>query len=168
MFQDEARFGRITDPRRCWAPKGCRPTVKKQVVREYTYAYAALCPADGVCDTLILPVMNAEAMNCFLAEVARRHPDEMLLMVYDGAPCHSPGALQLPENLLVLTLPPYSPELNPVEILWDHLRETFFPNLAFESMNHLEVQLVLALRHAESDRPTVRSLASFPWIISSL
>jgi hypothetical protein len=168
MFQDEARFGRITDPRQCWAPMGCRPIVKKQIIREYTYAYAAVSPADGTCHTLILPVMNAEAMNCFLAEVAKRHADELILMIYDGAPCHSITALNLPSNILVLSLPPYSPELNPVEALWDHLRENFFPNLSFDSMDELEAQLVHALCCTEADPSTVLSIASYPWIVSSL
>ncbi len=95
MFQDEARFGRINDPRRCWSPKGMRPTVGKQIIREYTYAYGAVSPRDGVSDFLILPVMTAVAMEIFLEEVARRHADEYILMIYDGAPCHSPGALSI-------------------------------------------------------------------------
>ena len=53
MFQDEARFGRINDPKRCWCRKGFRPTVGKQIVREYTYAYGAFSPKDGIADFLI-------------------------------------------------------------------------------------------------------------------
>lgn len=85
MFQDEARFGRINDPRRCWAPRGCRPEVGMQIVREYTYALGAVSPQDGALDTLVLPVVTAEAMSIFLAEVARRHPQEFILMFLDGA-----------------------------------------------------------------------------------
>ena len=55
MFQDEARFGRTSDPRRCWAPPGVRPVVSSQIVREYEYAFAALSPHDGVLDTLAAP-----------------------------------------------------------------------------------------------------------------
>jgi len=54
MFQDESRFGRITDPKRCWAPKGIRPVINKQMIREYTYAYGAFSPLDGRNDLLIL------------------------------------------------------------------------------------------------------------------
>ena len=50
MFQDEARFGRINDPKRCWSPKRTRPTVGKQIIREYTYAYGAVSPRDGAAD----------------------------------------------------------------------------------------------------------------------
>jgi hypothetical protein len=81
MFQDEARFGRINDPRRCWAPKGIRPEVGRQIVREYSYAFGAVSPRDGTLDSLVLPVVTAEAMSIFLAEVARRHPEEFILHV---------------------------------------------------------------------------------------
>ncbi len=82
-FQDEARFGRITDPRRCWAPLRMRPAVKKQIVREYTYLYGAFCPQDGTADTLILPFMDTECMQIFIDEIGRRHIDELVLMVTD-------------------------------------------------------------------------------------
>lgn len=105
MFQDEARFGRMSDPSRCWAPPGVRPQVGYQLIGEFTYAYGAVSPLDGVSDFLILPYMTAEVMNFFLAEVARRHAQEYILMLYDGAPCHSPTALAIPENMMVKTLP---------------------------------------------------------------
>jgi hypothetical protein len=66
MFQDEARFGRINDPRRCWAPSGIRPEVPCQIVREYTYVYAAASPHDGTLDSLVLPEVNGEMMSIFL------------------------------------------------------------------------------------------------------
>ena len=121
MFQDEARFGRINDPKRCWSPKRTRPTVGKQIIREYTYAYGAVSPRDGAADFLILPVMTAVAMKVFLDELARRHDGQYILMIYDGAPCHSPGALNIPDTMTVRTLPPYSPQLNPVENIWDDM-----------------------------------------------
>jgi hypothetical protein len=70
MFEDEARFGRISNPRNCWAPKGTRPVAPLQFVREYTYAYAAVSPYDGVLDSLMLPDVNAESMSIFLSKVA--------------------------------------------------------------------------------------------------
>jgi hypothetical protein len=63
MFQDEGRFARISSPRRCWAPRGVRPSVPCQIVREYTYAYVAASPHDGVMDSLVLPQVNAQAMS---------------------------------------------------------------------------------------------------------
>jgi hypothetical protein len=115
MFQDEARFGRINDPRRGWAPKGFRPEVGMQIVREYTYAFGAVSPQDGTLDSLVLPVVTAEAMSIFLEEVARRQPEEFILMFLDGAGWHRANNLAVPENMRLEALPPYSPQLNPVE-----------------------------------------------------
>ena len=66
MFQDEARFGRISDTRRCWCPKPIRPLCYAMVTQEYTYAYAAVSVADGGLDSLILPHVNGECMQLFL------------------------------------------------------------------------------------------------------
>lgn len=168
MFQDEARFGRINDPKRCWSPKGTRPTVGKQIIRKYTYAYGAVSPRDGAADFLILPVMTAVAMNVFLKEVGQRHEDAFILMIYDGAPCHSPGALDIPENMMVQTLPPYSPELNPVENIWDDMREKFFTNIVFESMEAVENKLSEACLHYETHPDIARSITAFKWIKDKL
>jgi DDE superfamily endonuclease len=168
MFQDEARFGRINDPRYCWAPPGCRPIVPKQIVREYTYLYGAFSPKDGVSDLLVLPAMNAMCMNVFLKEVAARHPDDFILMVYDGAPCHKKSALTIPEHMMLEILPPYSPQLNPSENIWDHVREKNFENHVFESMEAVENQLCIAAINLENDPKTVQSITGWHWIIKGL
>ena len=166
MFQDEARFGRITDPRRCWAPAGVRPEVSAQVVREYEYAFAAVCPHDGRLDTLVLPSVNTEAMSVFLAEVSQRHAHEFVLMVLDGAGWHRAQRLQVPTNIKLLPLPAWSPQLNPVEHLWDEVREKWFANRVFDSLTAVEEQLVTALTTLEGDPPRVASLTGFDWIRS--
>ena len=76
MFQDEAGFGRINRPRRCWCPKGCRPAVPCQHIREYTHAYVAASPLDGKMVSLVLPRTTAVCMSIFLEEVSRRFPKE--------------------------------------------------------------------------------------------
>jgi putative transposase len=168
MFQDEARFGRISDTRRCWCPKPERPMVKAMVTQEYTYAYAAVSPLDGQLDSLILPHVNGECMQLFLDEVAARYPRERIVMVLDGAGWHKSHAIQLPSNLRLLSLPAYSPELNPVEILWGEVREKYFHNRLFNSMDALEDQLELALSMLEKDQPRVHSITGWAWIINSL
>lgn len=85
MFQDEARFGIITDPRRCWAPQGIRPIVSSQIVREYTYLYGAVSPQDGKSDFLILPSMNLANMEIFLNEIRQRYPGEYICLFFDEA-----------------------------------------------------------------------------------
>ena len=166
LFEDEARFGRISDPRRCWAPAGVRPEVNTQIVREYEYAFAAVSPHDGTLDTLVLPSVNAEAMSVFLAEVSQRHANEFILMVLDGAGWHRAKRLQVPSNMKLIPLPAWSPQLNPVEHLWDEVREKWFANRVFGSMSALEEQLVRALTSLENDPPRMASLTGFDWIRS--
>jgi transposase len=164
MFQDEARFGRITNPCDCWAPPGVRPSVPCQMVREYTFAYAAVSPWDGVLDSLVLPVVNAQAMSLFLTEVSERHPDDFILMVMDKAGWHQAADLKIPTNMRIIFLPPYSPELNPVEHLWEEIREKWFPNTVFKSLDAVEHVLVEALAWLEQSREKVAGITGFSWI----
>ena len=164
MFQDEARFGRITDPRRGWAPAGVRPEVSAPVVREYADALAALSPHDGSLDTLVLPSVNTEAMSVFLAEVSQRLAQEFIVMVLDGAGWHRAKRLQVPTNMRLIPLPPWSPQLNPVEHRWDEVREKWFANRVLASLSAVEEQLMTALKTLEEDAPRVASLAGFEWI----
>ncbi|MDX1924191.1 MAG: IS630 family transposase [Rickettsiaceae bacterium] len=129
MFQDEARFGRITDPSRCWAQKGVRPVVGKQLVREYVYAYGAVSPQDGQSDFLILSRMDQECFGIFLDEISQRHHNDYILMICDGASCHKAKFLDKPDNIKLVALPPYSPQLNPQENIWDDMREKWFKNI---------------------------------------
>ncbi|WP_370867410.1 transposase [Nitrosomonas sp.] len=117
-------------------PRPVRPLVKAMLAYEYTYAYAAVCPLDGMFDSLVLPNVNTECMQIFLDEIARRYPNENIVMVMDRAGWHRSHSLTLAENLRLLLLPPYSPELNPIEHLWDELREKNFHNRVFDSIAH--------------------------------
>ena len=164
MFEDEGRFGRISIPRRCWAPRGTRPGVPSQIVREYTYAYAAVSPHDGTMDSLILPEVNDQAMSIFLREVSDRHPVDFIFMVLDGAGWHRANALDVPDNMALFFLPPYSPELNPVEHIWDAIRESGFGNEVFNSIEAVEDQLMKCLAALERDPEAVASMTGFPWI----
>ena len=168
MFQDEARFGRINDVRRCWAPKPVRPLCKAMLTHEYTYAYASCEPATGTMDALILPQVNTHCMQIFLDTVAQRHPNDHIVMVMDGAGWHSSKALVAPPNMRLLSLPPYAPELNPVEHLWDELREKCFHNKVFNSIDALEDDLAMGLLAMENTPVVVKSITNWPWIINVL
>ena len=168
MFQDEARFGRISEGAKCWAVAGVRPLVGAQIVRQYTYAYAALSPLDGVMDSFILPDMYTDTLSIFLAKIAERHRKEFIVMVLDGAPCHRSGTLAIPKNLRLVEQPPYSPELNPVEHLWEEMREKWFANKTFDTMPAVIKMLITSLRSLEQSPQIVQSLAGFHWILNSL
>ena len=132
MGQDEGRFGRITDIRTCWAPKGIRPKVAKQVVRTFVYVYAAVCMALGKMTTLILPHANTAMMNLFLEEVSHDFKEYFVIMLVDGAGWHRSHGLRIPENIRLIQQPSHSPELNPVEHLWEELREKYLPKQSIQ------------------------------------
>ena len=115
MFTDEARFGRMNRIRPCWAPIGTRPAVAAQLIREYIYLYGAVAPKDGTCVYLIMPTSNTACFQVFLDVLARKFARQDILLVLDGAPNHRCGDLVVPDNVTLLYLPPYSPELNPRE-----------------------------------------------------
>ena len=129
------------------------------LTHEYTYAYGAVDVVSGELDSLILPQVNTVCTQIFLDEVGNRHPNNRIIMVLDGAGWHASHDLT-PPNMRLLSLPPYSPELNPVENLWDALREKFFHNKAFDSMDALEDQLQAGLLDLEHDWPRVQSIVS--------
>jgi transposase len=164
MFEDEARFGRMIEPRRAWTPPGLRPLVATRIEREYGYAYAAVSPHDGALASLVLPEVNAELMSLFLAEVAGRYRNEFILMVLDGAGWHRANDLVVPANMRLEPLPVRSPELNPAEHLWEELREKWLGNRLFASQQAVERQVARALARLEQDTQRVASLAGFDWI----
>ncbi len=168
MFQDEARFGRVSDTRRCGYPKPIRPLCQAMITQQYVYAYAAVSVAHGELDTLILPQVNSHCMQLFLNKVASRHPNDRIILVLNGPGWHRSHTRKLPPNLRLLMLPPYSPELNPVEHLWDELREKSFYNRVFDNLDTLENHLEAALRNMEKDRACVQSIVAWPWIINSI
>lgn len=168
MFQDEARFGRINKPRRCWAPPKVRPLVKSQIVRQYTYLYGAFSPKDGICDLLILPSMTIKVMNIFLEEISIRHKDEFIVLFCDKAANHSTKGIKIPDNIIIFHIPPYSPELNPSENIWDDSREKFFSNYAFNSMDTVEEKMIEAALFYEGNPNIVKSITGFKWIVNSI
>jgi transposase len=168
MFQDEARFGRISDCCYCWCKKPQRPMVKAMLSHQYVYAYAAVSPQDGKLDSLVLPEVNGNCMQLFLTEVASRYPGENIVMVVDGAGWHKNKDFVMPENLRLLFLPRYSPELNPQEHIWEELREKCFYNKTFDTLDALEDHLVESLRRLETQYETIKNIVAWDWIINAI
>ena len=168
MAHDEGRFGRISDIQRCWAPQGVRPSVPQQIVREWVYVFAAVCSQLGRLTALILPYANTQMMTLLLRQVAIDVQDYFLVMVVDRAGWHLSKALQMPENLRLIPLPPGSPELNPAEHLWDELREHELANHSFASLDHVESALCRGIKRLASQPERLRSLTNFPYMRVSL
>jgi transposase len=168
MFTDEARFGRMNRPRPCWAPVSVRPEVAAQLIREYIYLYGAVCPRDGACAYLIMPTSNSVCFQIFLDTLAKKFARQDILLVLDGAPNHRSGDLVVPHNITLHFLPPYSPELNPKENIWDEIREKIFKNYALRSMAEVHAKLEQAILYVERNAKLVKSITSFPYIVNSL
>lgn len=164
MFQDEARFGRMSDPRSCWAPVPHRPVVNLALIREFRYEYAAVSPWDGYLDYMTTEKMNTENMSRFLAQVSEAHNDEFVVMVVDGASSHRSKDLVIPENVALIRLPPYSPELNPAEQIWNQLRRNYFANRVFDSLEAATAQAEFGLTEMAKNRAAMKSLTNWPWI----
>lgn len=166
MFQDEARFGRMVRIRRCWAPAPHRPVVDNGYQRQFVYVYGSVSPVEGELDWRVCEKMNTERMGEYLTQVALAHPGEFIVMVVDGASSHVAKDLAVPENIRLLRLPPYAPELNPQEHVWDEIREKEFPNRVFSDLASVIGQLERGLPQLAADHERLRSITAWPWIVS--
>jgi transposase len=168
MFQDEARFGRMSDPRACWAPAPYRPIIPLALIREFKYVYASISPWDGALDYMSCDKMNTENMTKFLSQVSLKYSEEFIVMVLDGASSHRSKSLVVPVNLSLLFLPPYSPELNPAEQLWRILRGDYFANRVFDSLDAAIKQAESGLVNMANNKTAMISLTNWPWISAIL
>lgn len=165
-FQDEARFGRMVRFHRCWAPSPLRPKVYNGYERQFTYVYGSVSPLEGQLDWSLSSKMDTTQMQGFLQQVSAAHSEEFILMIVDGASSHKSKDLAVPENVRLIALPPYSPELNPQEHVWDDLREKGFPNRVSADMERVIATLKQVLAEMSADAQRVRSLTAWPWIFS--
>jgi DDE superfamily endonuclease len=134
-WQDEARVGQQGTLPRIWAERGSRPVAPRDQRYAWAYLFGAICPARGIGAALVLPTANAEMMNLHLTEISTRVAhDAHAVLIADGAGWHKTGGtLRVPPNISLLLLPPYSPELNPVENVWALLRGNKLSNRVFDT-----------------------------------
>ena len=122
---------------RCWTRKETRPySVVKPGYKNF-YLYSSVSPHTGESFTLFLPWVDTEIMNIYLEELSLAYPDQELMVIMDQAGWHKAKGLRIPSNIKIEFLPPYSPELNPVEKLWQWLRRHICRNRWFESEKKL-------------------------------
>ena len=132
------------------------------------YEYAAVSPQDGALDFMTSETMDTNNMNRFLRQVRGAHPEDFIVMVLDGASSHKSKDLEIPEHMSLILLPPYSPELNPAERLWNVLRRDFFANRVFDSLKQAIEQAEKGLSVLAAKRDAMSSLTYWPWIRASL
>ena len=164
MFQDEAGFGRINKPKRCWCRKGMRPSVPCHHIREYRYAYGAVEPLTGESFFLIVPYCDTHCMNIFLAELSKAYADDHILLICDGARWHISKDLEIPENIHLAFIPPYTPEMNPIEQIWKEIRKRGFKNEVFQTLEKVVDRLCEVIRNLPAG--VIKSVTGRQWIIS--
>lgn len=138
MHMDEARIGQQGTLTTVWAPRGSRPAAVKQTRYEWAYLYAAVESSTGHSSALIAPEVNTATMNEFLKIVSQEvGPKDLVVLIMDQAGWHCSRTLQVPDNIIILLLPPKSPEINPVERLWHYMRSHYLSNRAYKGYDHI-------------------------------
>lgn len=164
-WQDEARVGQKGSLTHLWARKGSRPAVLRDQRHASAYLFGAVCPARDLGVGLVLPEVNSEAMSLHLAEISKHvRPGAHAVITLDGAGWHqSGGRLRVPDNISLLPLPPYAPELNPVENIWQFLRQNYLANRVFDTYDAI-VDACCDAWNALRDAPgQIQSIASRHW-----
>ena len=169
-FQDEARVGQKGGHAYIWAPVGSRPRMVRDNRHVSTYIFGAICPDRAVGAAMIMPYANTEAMNVHLQEIsAEVAPGAHAVLVCDGAGWHQRGKkLSLPDNITLLSLPAYSPELNPMENVWDYLRQNKLCTLVWDTYDDILDACQSAWRFLISDPDRIRSIGRRKWASVSL
>jgi transposase len=160
-YQDEARFGRINTVQKCWCMRGIIPSVKQQLIREYSYLFTAACPESGITCSLVMPTADTHAMDIFLKTLSEQQSNERIILCMDKAGWHTTKQLKVPQNIIIWFLPPYSPQLNPVELIWRELRTKYFNNKTFETLDDVDNYLAYSIIDYTQNLETIKQLTQF-------
>lgn len=138
-FQDEARIGQQGTLTRVWAERGSRPRAVRQTEYEWAYVFGAADPVSGKSSALIAPTVNTTLMSEHLKMICEEAgEDTHVVLVLDGAGWHKANALVVPTNMTLLFLPPYSPELMPMERVWAWMRQHDLSNRVFVDAEEID------------------------------
>ena len=163
-WQDEARVGQKNKITRRWARQGTRPSAPSDQRTKSAYIFGAICPARGVGAGLVLPRCNTQAMQWHLEEISSQvAPGGHGVLILDQAGWHTTKKLAVPENITLLHLPPRSPELNPVENIWQFMRDNWLSNRIFQSYEQI-IALCCEAWNKLIDQPwTIMSIGQRKW-----
>jgi transposase len=152
FFFDEARFGLQPQFARQWAMRGARVSAPVKTGYSNFYLYAAVAPKSGEYFILELPRVDTEIVNIYLKELSEAYSEKNILLIWDQAGYHRSKDLQIPPNIVIEPLPPYSPELNPAERLWRWLRRHVCRNRLFRSLDEQAEALGKTIRSLSTDQ----------------
>jgi transposase len=160
------RYGLMSNFRRSWSKVGIRSVLPQKQGYDNSYLFTAIQPLTGENFSLLsLDEMSTETELIFLTELKKLHPDKNVCVVMDNAPCHKPKVLHILDGLSIIYLPPYSPELNPVERYFEEMRKAT-ANHIFTTLPDLEKRLTETI-NSWSDA-MVKKLTCYEWIQTQL
>jgi hypothetical protein len=164
-FQDEARVGQQGSLAYIWAPVGSCPLMVRDNRHDSAYLFGAICPARAVGGAIIMPAANAEAMTEHLNEISTQvAPGAHAVLVCDGAGWHqTSGRLIVPDNITLLHLPPYAPELNPMENVWEYLRANKLSRLVWDNYDAIVAACRDGWNFLVEDPDRIRSIGHRDW-----
>ena len=164
-FQDEARVGQQGTITYLWAPRGSRPAAVRDNRHDSAWLFGAICPDRAVGAAIIMPAVNSEATAEHLQEISRQAADGAhAILVCDGAGWHQPGErLPVPANISLLPLPGYSPELNPIENVWEYLRANHLCMRVWDSYEAILDTCRNAWNTLMRDPERIHSITYRPW-----
>lgn len=136
-FQDESRFGLMTHVGRCLTAKGVKPVVTYQHAFKNTYLYGSFSPINGDAFILEIDGVDTKIFEAYLQGFSKQKPEELKILIIDNAGFHSTKNISVPENIILVNIPPYSPELNPAEKIWHYIKSRF-KNHLFGNMENLK------------------------------
>ncbi len=165
---DEHRYGLVSTLRRCWTLRGVRPAAPYQTKYQWGYVYGGLEVMEGRSEFLYTPTVNLQLSGEFLRQISRSEPDAEHVVVWDGAGFHQKKQLEgLPANIYLIALPSYSPELNPIEQLWDQVAVAY-ANRVYETLDEIEEDITDALRPFwEGPKPVLSLLGAENYLLLS-
>ncbi len=164
-FQDEARVGQKGGHAYIWAEIGSRPLMVRDNRHDSAHLFGAMCPARGVGAAIIMPTVNTEAMNEHLNEISTQVAQGAhAVLVLDGAGWHQVGGtLIVPDNITLMSLPPYAPELNPMENVWEYLRANKLCALVWDSYEAIVGACRDAWTFLTDDPARIQSIGTREW-----
>ena len=167
FFQDEARVGLHLPRYRRLTGRGVCPVQPFDPLYEYYWLYGAVEPATGEAHFWEMPALNADCFSVYLRELSRAYPDTLNVIALDNAPAHIARAVVVPANVVLLPLPSYSPELNPVERLWLHVRQQIdvFDAAVRTKLDGLREHVAAIVRSLSSE--VLRSLTGYGYILDA-
>ncbi|WP_353271235.1 IS630 family transposase [Wolbachia endosymbiont (group A) of Alloplasta piceator] len=162
FFFDESRFGTHSKVGHGWFKKGIRAQVKTKLGRQNFYLYSAVNPRNGESSSLFAPNVNTDCMNIFLEQISQYLETREAFLVMDCASWHRSKNLKVPKNIDIIYLPPYSPELNPVERLWLYIKQNILRNKIYDTIALLEGALCKFITSLASS--TIKQLCNVSYL----